>query len=94
MLANNRQVKSTGKNKWQQAKGQERGQRTKQGQGAREQGRKEGERIMWSRQRSWKEAANTVADKKNVAFSHQNNHFRLNKSNERMSRIYNRILNG
>ena len=37
---------------------------------------------------------NTVADKKNVAFSHQNNLFRLNKSNERMSRIYNRILNG
>ena len=58
MLANNRQVKSTGKNKWQQAKGQERGQRTKQGQGARGQGRKEGERIQWSRPRSWKEAAN------------------------------------
>ena len=37
---------------------------------------------------------NTVADKKNVAFSHQNNLFGLNKSNERMSRIYNRILNG
>ena len=37
---------------------------------------------------------NTVADKKNVAFSHQNNHFGLNKSIERMSRIYNRIFNG
>ena len=36
----------------------------------------------------------TVADKKNVAFSHQNNHFGLNKSIERMSRIYNRIFNG
>ena len=60
MLANNRQVKSTGKNKWQQAKGRERDQRTKKGQGARGQGRKEGERIKWSRQRSWKEAANRL----------------------------------
>ena len=56
MLADNRQVKSTGKNKWQQAKGQERGQRTKQGQEARGQG--EGKNIKWPRQRSWKEAAN------------------------------------
>ena len=41
-----------------------------------------------------KSVCGTVADKKNVAFSHQNNLFGLNKSNERMSRIYNRILNG
>ena len=40
------------------------------------------------------ETIHTVADKKNVAFSHQNNHFGLNKSIERMSRIYNRIFNG